>query len=67
MSYPRPSPEYGFVGATCPGFDEDKVDWRGCNLDPRLVGVYLYHTEEFYSDVWKEAMASTSTSLTEEQ
>ena len=41
------------MGATCPGFSEREVDWRGCGTDARL----LAEKDEEYSDVWQDAIA----------
>ncbi len=50
--FPSSPSRYGFVGATCPGFDADDVDWRGCNVDAKLIS----EENDQYSGAWKDAL-----------
>ena len=43
-----------FVGAVCPGFDLDNIDWKGCGMDTRAVADKDRVKEN--SDVWAEAV-----------
>ena len=45
-----------FVGAVCPGFELDAIDWMGCGMDPRAIADA--NQIKRYSETWNEALGN---------
>ena len=46
-----------FVGAACPGFDLDDIDWKGCLIDARALADIWYFSKgqvTDYSSFWTD-------------